>query len=104
VGGGPHGDTFAFPDDINKQVNGFSIKLISNLRKPDQQPDGRFINSIETYYSFTCDTRLFRLNRVVPLTGQMGTGDVLAAVQPTGVWEKLKPGDTLHVLAEQLCK
>lgn len=104
VGGGKLGDTFAFPEDVHKTANGFSIKLISNLFKPDPQPDGRSIVSIETYYTVTCDTRLFRLNRVVPLTGSMGRGDVLAAVQPVGVWEKLTPGDTLHGLAEQLCK
>lgn len=104
VGSSALGDIYAYPEDLQVTENGFSVKLISNFKQPQMHNNGQLVYSWEMYYSAVCHPRLGRLNRIVPLTGPMGTGSVLSAAQPTGVWESMKPGDVLDTLAGQLCK
>ncbi len=104
VGSSALGDTYVYPEDLQVTSNGFSVKLISNFKQPQMHNNGQLVRSWEMYYSAVCQPRLGRLNRVVPMTGSMGTGDVLSAAQPTGDWENMRPGDILSALADQLCK
>lgn len=103
VGFGEAGETFAFPEDIKSDSNGFSIRLIGNFSKPMPTTTGRFVKSIESYYSVVCQSKLVRLNRRVLLTGPMGTGDVLESAQAAPVWETSTDPALLSVI-NAFCK
>jgi hypothetical protein len=104
LGSSTEAETYAYPEDIQENNNGFSIKLILNYKQPRAHNDGQLVKSLEMYVSASCRPRLMRLNRIIPLTGPMGSGDVLSSAQPVAEWKKMESGEILYTLANQLCK